>query len=63
MSDIGRVDYVRVRLRDGLVEPVALSGASVLSSTIRADGFVVVPAESEGCAPGSEVDVYLYDQA
>lgn len=63
VSAIGRVDYVRVRLRDGQVEPLALSGASVLSSTIRADGFVVVPAESEGCAPGSNVDVYLYDPA
>ncbi|HMN78027.1 MAG TPA: molybdopterin molybdotransferase MoeA [Burkholderiaceae bacterium] len=63
VSAIGRVDYVRVRLRDGEVEPLALSGASVLSSTIRADGFVVVPAESEGCAPGSTVDVHLYDPA
>lgn len=63
VSAIGRVDYVRVRVRDGLVEPLALSGASVLSSTVRADGFVVVPAESEGFAPGSGVDVYLYDQA
>lgn len=63
VSAIGRVDYVRVRLRDGQVEPLALSGASVLSSTIRADGFVVVPAESEGCAPGSSVDVHLYDPA
>ena len=61
VSAIGRVDYARVRLRDGEVEPLALSGASVLSSTIRADGFVVVPAESEGCAPGSRVDVHLYD--
>ena len=61
VSAIGRVDYCRVRLRDGEVEPLALSGASVLSSTTRADGFVVVPAESEGHAPGSEVIVYLYD--
>lgn len=60
-SAIGRVDYCRVRLRDGAVEPLALAGASVLSSTTRADGFVVVPAESEGVAAGSEVDVYLYD--
>ncbi len=45
------------------VEPLALSGASVLSSTVRADGFVVVPADSEGCAPDTEVDVYLYDPA
>jgi len=63
VSAIGRVDYVRVRIRDGLVEPLALSGASVLSSTVRADGFVVVPAESEGLAPQSAVDVYLYDPA
>jgi molybdopterin molybdotransferase len=61
VSAIGRVDYCRVRLRDGVVEPLALSGASVLSSTTRADGFVIVPADSEGCAPGSEVTVHLYD--
>lgn len=61
-SAIGRVDYCRVRLRDGEVEPLALSGASVLSTTTRADGFVVVPAESEGYGAGSEVDVYCYDE-
>ena len=61
VSAIGRVDYCRVRLRDGEVEPLALSGASVLSSTTRADGFVVVPADSEGHAPGSDVTVHLYD--
>jgi molybdopterin molybdotransferase len=61
VSAIGRVDYCRVRVREGEVEPLALSGASVLSSTTRADGFVVVPAESEGCAPGREVTVSLYD--
>lgn len=61
VSAIGRVDYCRVRLVDGEVEPIALSGASILSSTTRADGFVIVPAESEGSAPGSEVTVYLYD--
>jgi molybdopterin molybdotransferase len=61
VSVIGRVDYCRVRLSQGEVEPLALSGASVLSSTTRADGFVVVPADSEGHAPGGEVTVYLYD--
>ncbi|HMO47046.1 MAG TPA: molybdopterin molybdotransferase MoeA [Rubrivivax sp.] len=61
VSAVGRVDYCRVRLRGGEVEPLALSGASVLSSTVRADGFVVVPADSEGHAPGSEVTVWLYD--
>jgi len=60
-SAIGRVDYCRVRWCDGEIEPLALSGASALSSTTRADGFVVVPAASEGHAAGDEVDVYLYD--
>jgi molybdopterin molybdotransferase len=61
VSAIGRVDYCRVRLHEGEVEPLALSGASILSSTTRADGFVIIPAELEGYAPGTEVDVRLYD--
>ena len=63
VSAVGRLDYVRVRLLDeaGAIEPLALSGASVLSSTTRADGFVIIPAESEGCGPGAVVTVHLYD--
>jgi len=59
-SQVGRVDYCRVRLVEQGAEPLALSGASILSSTTRADGFVVVAADSEGQAAGTEVDVYLY---
>jgi molybdopterin molybdotransferase len=59
-SPIGRLDYARVQVADGTVEPLAVSGASVLSSTTRADGFVIVPADSEGFAPGTEVEVWLY---
>jgi len=61
VSAIGRVDYCRVRVVDGRVDPIALSGASILSSTTRADGFVIVPAESEGYGPDTEVTVYLYE--
>jgi molybdopterin molybdotransferase len=61
VSAIGRVDYCRVRLVGNDVEPLALSGASILSSTTRADGFVVVPSESEGFGAGAQVTVYLYD--
>jgi molybdopterin molybdotransferase len=60
-SPVGRLDYARVRLAAGGVEPVAVSGASILSSTTRADGFVVVAADSEGFAAGTEVEVWLYD--
>jgi molybdopterin molybdotransferase len=59
-SPIGRLDYVRVRIVDGRAEPLATGSASVLSSTTRADGFVIVPADSEGCAPGTAVTVWLY---
>ena len=61
VSAIGRVDYVRVRVTAGRVEPLAISGASILSSTVRADGAVIVPKESEGYAPGEEIEVLLYD--
>lgn len=60
-SPVGRLDYARVQLVDGVVEPLAVGGASVLTSTTRGDGFVIVPADSEGFAPGTEVDVWLYD--
>ena len=59
-SPIGRLDYARVKLVDGLVEPIAVGGASVLSSTTRADGFVIVGDDSEGFAEGADVDVWLY---
>jgi molybdopterin molybdotransferase len=61
VSAVGRVDYVRVLVRGEGVEPLAVSGASLLSSTTRADGFVLVPADSEGQGVGEEVDVFLYD--
>lgn len=61
VSTVGRLDYVRVRLDEHGVEPIAVGGASVLSSTTVADGFVIVPEDSEGYPPGAEVDVHYYD--
>jgi molybdopterin molybdotransferase len=60
-SVVGRVDYVRVRVHEGQVEALATSGASILSSTTRADGFVLVPRDSEGNAATEPVEVFLYD--
>ncbi len=60
VSTVGRVDYARVHLHESSAEPLAISGASVLSSVTRADGFVVVPMDSEGYPEGADVEVYLY---
>ncbi len=60
-SAVGRTDYVRVAIEAGRVVPLATSGASILSSTVRAAGCVIVPRELEGMPDGDEVEVLLYD--
>ncbi|MCK6479262.1 MAG: molybdopterin molybdotransferase MoeA [Planctomycetes bacterium] len=59
-SVAGRTDYARVALAGRGVEPLAVSGASILSSAVRAGGFVVVPPEVEGWDEGETVEVHLY---
>ena len=61
VSQIGRTDYARVLVEGGSVEPLAVSGASLLSSVTRASGFVVIPEGSEGYPEGTEIDVHLYE--
>jgi len=63
VSAVGRVDYVRVRIVNDKVEPLAVSGASLLSTTVIADGFVLVDRDREGHAPGEQVEVWMYDLA
>ena len=60
-SQVGRTDYTRVAIEDGRAVPLATSGASILSSTVRAGGFVIVPRALEGVAEGETVEVLLYD--
>ncbi len=62
-SALGRTDYVRVTVEGGRVVPIATSGASILSSTVRASGVVLVPRDAEGFAEWAEVEVLLYDDA
>ena len=61
VSAVGRIDYVRVKIENGQATPVAVSGASILSTTVVADGFVLVEQDREGHAPGEVVEVWLYD--
>ena len=62
-SVIGRTDYCRVKYKDRKVTPLGVGGAGILSSTTRADGFVIIPEMSEGLPAGSEVEVLLYDDS
>ncbi len=53
---------VKVFARNGVMhaKPIRITGAGVLSSLSRADGFVVVPEDLEGFDDGEEVDVLLF---
>lgn len=57
----GRLDYVRVSVVDNKIEPVATAGASVLTSTTRADGFVIIPEEIEAYQTGEEIGCFFYN--
>jgi putative molybdopterin biosynthesis protein len=61
-STLGMDDWVRVRLGrvgGGLVATPLPRGAGVLTSLVRADGLLVVPAGLEGHHPGELVDIEL----
>ena len=61
VSQVGRTDYARVVVDGDRVQPIAISGSSVLTSVTAATGFVVVPVSSEGYAEGTRVIVHCYD--
>jgi len=57
----GYLSLVRVALKDGEAEPIMISGAGILSSVARADGFVLVAEEREGIEAGEAVEVMLFE--
>jgi molybdopterin molybdotransferase len=59
-SAAGRLDYVRVTVDAGVAHPIRV-GASNLSSTVRADGAVLVPEERDRLEAGERVHVLYYD--
>jgi putative molybdopterin biosynthesis protein len=61
-SPLGMDDWVRVRLGmvgGGMVATPLPRGAGMLTSLVRADGLLVVPAGLEGHHPGEQVEVEL----
>jgi molybdopterin biosynthesis enzyme len=55
-STIGMTELIPVSCADGMAEPLA-SGYLSLAALARSDGWIVVPADSEGFPAGAEVAV------
>lgn len=60
-SAAGRLDYVRVRREGDRVFPLATSGAAMLGTAVRADGFVWIAEHRERYEEGDEVEYFSYD--
>ncbi|MGB3944620.1 MAG: molybdopterin molybdotransferase MoeA [Methanothrix sp.] len=57
----GYLTFARVSLKEGVATPIMTSGAGILSSVARADGFVLVAEEVEGREKGEMVEVNLIE--
>jgi molybdopterin biosynthesis enzyme len=55
-SNVGLAEFVPVRRNDDVVEPLAIKYLP-LFALARADGWILVPAESEGYPAGAKVAV------
>ena len=55
-STVGIAEVILLRRTGDAVEPLA-SGYLSLQSLARADGWMLVPAESEGYPAGTEIDM------
>lgn len=61
-SPLGQEEFLRVKVGkvgDNLIATPVSRGAGILMSLVRADGFVRIPAMSEGLGAGTEVNVEL----
>ena len=62
-SASGREDYIRVRLdrtKDGLLAHPVLGSSSMISTMVKADGFIIVGIDSEGLVQGERVRVHSF---
>jgi molybdopterin molybdotransferase len=60
-SSIGRLELARLRITGDTAEPIATADGRTLATAIHADGFLLIPEQSEGYPPGSRIEPYLYD--
>jgi molybdopterin molybdotransferase len=57
----GYKTFARVKLNNSKAIPLATTGAGILSSVSKADGFVILPENVEGLNAGEEVEVVLIE--
>ncbi len=60
-SRTGYKTFARVKIENGKAIPLATSGAGILSSVSKADGFVIIPENVEGLSMGEKVDVIMIE--
>ncbi|MBC7130703.1 molybdopterin molybdotransferase MoeA [Candidatus Bathyarchaeota archaeon] len=62
---LGRRTFVRVSVykKDGefLAEPISARGSGIISTMVKANGYVIVPESREGMEAGETVQVHLFD--
>jgi molybdopterin molybdotransferase len=56
-SEAGYRTYTRVSVDGGVATPLRTKGAGILSSVSLADGYVIIPEDTEGRDAGEEVEV------
>jgi molybdopterin molybdotransferase len=61
ISKPGYISIARVALDGDKAIPVMVSGAGILSSIARADGFITIPEDKEGLDAGMTVGVQLFE--
>jgi molybdopterin molybdotransferase len=60
-SKTGYLSIVRVRIEGDKAVPIMTSGAGILSSVARADGFIIVPEDLEGIEAGEIVEITMFE--
>jgi putative molybdopterin biosynthesis protein len=64
-STLGVEEFLRVKVGnvgDNIIASPVSRGAGMLMSLVRADGFITIPAMSEGLGAGTEVEVRLIEK-
>jgi len=58
-SKPGYLTFTRIKIENNTAKPVMTSGASILSSITRSDGYTIIPENIEGYKKGETVEIIL----